>query len=47
MNDLLGIKKRNVEIDQDLLIDLPSNNKVGAKVKAGGKASDFFGDMDL
>ncbi len=34
-------------MDKDLLIDLVGENKIGVKAKAGGKASDFFGDMDL
>ncbi len=34
-------------MDKDLLIDLPGDKKMGVKAKAGGKVSDFFGDMDL
>jgi hypothetical protein len=47
VNDLLGIKKKTFEVDKDLLLDLPTDNKVGVKMKARGKANDFFGDLEI
>lgn len=47
MNDLLGIKKKTFEVDKDLLVDLPKDNKVGVKVRARGKVNDFFGDLEI
>jgi hypothetical protein len=30
-----------------LILDLPNDNKISIKKKNGGKANDFFGDMDI
>lgn len=55
MNDLLGIKKKTFEVDQELLGDLgvggakgkSSGNKLGGAKKAKAKGGDFFADLDV
>lgn len=47
MNDLLGIKKKTNDIDSELLVDLPKDNKVGTKIRGRGKAGDFFADLEI